>query len=287
MADAAAPTRRPAWRAFVTGAGTGCAVHAALQPLDVVKTRMIAAGPEAGRGVAATLRGVLERDGAAGLYRGVVPSMWRVGLGAGVFFATVQTLVPGRDSGREAATRLMLAGAAGRLLGGAVQAPFTVVKTRVEAGAARAGTVSALRTIAAREGVRGLYAGFWPSYLRDAPHSALYFLFYTRIKAFLAARSGADIGSPAVQASAAFAGSALAVMLTQPPDVVRTLMQLDPRVTVAGACRSATRGRGPAGLFVGLAPRLAKKSLSTTAVWVLYEQVSPRLDALLVKIKAG
>ena len=53
------------------------------------------------------------------------------------------------------------------------------------------------------------------------------------------------------------------------------------RVGIAEAFRAATSENGAAGLFRGYVPRLAKKSFSTTAVWVLYEQLSPALARLM------
>jgi hypothetical protein len=72
-----------------------------------------------------------------------------------------------------------------------VSCPITVVKTRMEyVRAAGVGgtvpqytsTLHALRSIARVEGVAGLYRGLAPTMLSNAPFSALYYMFYTRLQ---------------------------------------------------------------------------------------------------------
>ena len=49
-------------------------------------------------------------------------------------------------------------------------------------GHAYRGTLHALSSIWRHEGVRGLYAGLGPTALSQAPFSALYYMFYTRLQ---------------------------------------------------------------------------------------------------------
>jgi len=53
-----------------------------------------------------------------------------------------------------------------------------------------AGTLSALVTIAQKEGVGALYAGVWLTWLKQAPQYAVTFLCYDLAKAWLAAENG-------------------------------------------------------------------------------------------------
>lgn len=242
---------------FVSGAAAGCVASGVLQPLDVVKTRLIA-----GHGLAG-LSSLTVRQ----LYSGVVPSLWRVGLGAGTYFAALSAVVPDRDRKDAGSARIVASGAGARMVALTVQSPLTVVKTRYEAGRASGSLASALAQLWRGDGVRALFRGIVPVAARDAPYSGLYLLFYTRLK------RGSD--SPAVQAGSAAAAASMAALVTQPPDVVRTRMQLDPAGGgVADAVRAVLRERGPAGLLSGLAPRLIKRSASGALVWVMYEQFS-------------
>jgi len=64
--------------------------------------------------------------------------------------------------------------------------PVTIVKTRMEysgtGGHAYRGTLHALSEIWRTEGLRGMYRGIGPTALSQAPFSALYYLFYTRLQ---------------------------------------------------------------------------------------------------------
>ncbi|GFR44914.1 hypothetical protein Agub_g5998, partial [Astrephomene gubernaculifera] len=97
-------------------------------------------------------------------------------------------------------------------------------------------TFHALSTILRTEGMRGLFQGVWPTVLTNAPYSALYYMFYTRLKEGL---SGEGRPQAAVNFTSGVAAAVAATLLTQPADVVRTRMQLGlgtaAAVTAAGA----------------------------------------------------
>ena len=44
------------------------------------------------------------------------------------------------------------------------------------------GTVHALKTIATSEGASGLFRGFWPTVLSNAPFSAVYYMLYSDLR---------------------------------------------------------------------------------------------------------
>ena len=77
-------------------------------------------------------------------------------------------------------------GGLSRGMAACISCPVTVVKTRMEYGGANAYTYSntlhALGSIARSEGLRGLYRGLGPTMLSNAPFSALYYMFYTRLQ---------------------------------------------------------------------------------------------------------
>jgi solute carrier family 25 protein 38 len=225
-------------------------------------------------------------------------------------------------------------GGLARALSAAVMSPVTLVKTRMEYGgagglasaaaasssspsaaaaaAAAAGrryqnTWHALATIAREEGgLRGLFRGAGPTVLTNAPFSALYYLFYTRLQAALgpggsgggggggggggAAAQTAGGGGPAAPLVPAFAvnfvsgvvAAAAATLATQPTDVLRTRMQLGlgaggAAPSAAAALAQVLRAQGPAALLTGVGPRAAKRVLQTALVWTLYEELAPRL----------
>lgn len=80
---------------------------------------------------------------------------------------------------------------------------------------------------------------------------------------------------------AATAAGALATMLTQPADVIRTRLQIGavPGVGVwqtgtilVNGLRDLARREGLNALFVGGVARIAKRSLSTAVTWTLFEE---------------
>jgi solute carrier family 25 protein 38 len=207
-------------------------------------------------------------------------------------------------------------GGLARALSAAVMSPVTLVKTRMEYGGATTaaagaaavaaaprykGTFHALATIAREEGgLRGLFRGAGPTVLTNAPFSALYYLFYTRLQAALgpgAGGAGAGGGSNtstttpptivpafAVNFVSGVIAATAATLATQPTDVLRTRMQLG--LGAGGAAPSAAaalgqvlRAQGPAALLTGAGPRAAKRVLQTALVWTLYEELVPRLAA--------
>jgi solute carrier family 25 protein 38 len=105
--------------------------------------------------------------------------------------------------------------------------PVTLVKTRMEYGGPDApryrSTWHALRTIAAAEGARGLFRGLVPTVVTNAPFSALYYAFYTKLKH---AASTPERPQALVNFISGVAAATAATLLTQPTDVLRTRVQL-------------------------------------------------------------
>lgn len=225
-----------------------------------------------------------------------------------------------------------LVGGGARALSSALTSPLTLVKTRMEFCGAKAvssspstissspsssvvslkgkSTISALATIARAEGARGLFRGIGPTVAANAPFSALYYSFYTRLRSRLS-----EAGAPAAASNfgAGLLAAAAATVLTQPADMVRTHMQLGlgsaaaasgvaagggvgggvgattaAATTAAAAAPAARLGpwqtlssvvreRGPGALLAGTAPRVLKRTLQTALVWTIYEELQPAL----------
>jgi len=168
--------------------------------------------------------------------------------------------------------------------------PVTVVKTRWEAGGDRfqykgSGVVMAVRTILAKEGVRGLVAGLVPTIARDAPYSGLYLMFYNHLK-YLAVSNNNNISRVEdTQLTHFFCGliaGAMATIIVQPADVVKTSLQLSQgRMRVLQVMANIFKRRGLGGFMVGLGPRVVRKSLMSALAWSVYEQATQRMLAKL------
>ncbi|XP_031742407.1 folate transporter 1, chloroplastic isoform X2 [Cucumis sativus] len=169
---------------------------------------------------------------------------------------------------------------AGALAGFATVAamhPLDVVRTRFQVYDGRGSnlptyknTVNAIYTITRMEilmlplfqGLRGLYAGFYPAVLGSTVSWGLYFFFYGRAKQRYSDSGKKDLSPGLHLASAAEAG-ALVCFCTNPVWLVKTRMQLQsplhqaqPYSGLYDAFRTILREEGFAALYKGIVPSL-------------------------------
>lgn len=185
---------------FLSGATSGFISTLALQPLDVVKTRMQmsdaynrsvhlqpALSLQPNSSIFETFRGIVHQDRVSGLWRGVAPSVLRNTMGVGLYFMTLNAITARLSSpdGSLSHVATLASGAGSRSLAVVLLCPLSVIKTRmetVEYSRMYNGIAHAMRTIVAQEGIGGLFSGLVPAVLRDAPFSAMYMLIYLRAK---------------------------------------------------------------------------------------------------------
>ncbi|KAK4538650.1 hypothetical protein CDCA_CDCA19G4675 [Cyanidium caldarium] len=302
---------------FLAGAASGLTTTLALQPLDVVKTRLqqtmafshtaglleegLVFDPERARQRKPLIRpgktwraarAVVEEAGLRGLWRGTTPTILRNSLGVGTYFVTLNQLTTSLrgDQAYLAPQHALLAGATARSVSATMLCPLTVVKARFEAAGRKEyrHVGDALWKIARTEGVRGLFSGLLPTVFRDAPYSALYVFIYLRVRDRLV-ELAPHANNMATSFTAGFIGGGLSTLLTQPQDVVKTRMQLarhwhgqrDRYATVRSTARSIWREEGWFGFFRGSAPRVLKRCLGSAITWMIYEEAVVAVDRLL------
>ena len=231
-------------------------------PLDTVKARLQASENVAFRGILGTLSSTFRKEGLVGLYRGIGATV----VGGAPAMALYMTSYEASKATMLAMPSVQAFPAAAHLCSGMVAeavscvvfVPVDVVKERLQvqgtsatsaryAGEPYANSFDALRRIVATEGLGGIYKGYGATLLSFGPFSALYFLFYERLKASLLemrGTPGGDIrfGDGLVAASAA---GGMAGWLTSPLDLAKLRYQLQ---------RGAARGDAGAygGMFDGL-----------------------------------
>lgn len=158
------------------------------------------------------------------------------------------------------------AGAITRSIAAFLVCPITVVKTRMEyeavSGLHHPNAVKAIAIIGRNEGLKGLYSGLLATIVRDAPYSGLYLLFYNRMRHRI---SGAIAGAGAT-------------LLTHPPDVVRTRMQLENKIHtgIFSVVRHVYQTHGIRGFFAGVLPRAGRRALHQAFSWTLFEELMRR-----------
>lgn len=182
-------------------------------------------------------------------------------------------------------------GALARVAAGFVMNPVTVLKVRYESSYyAYTSMLSAARDIAAKEGIRGFFAGFGATAVRDAPYAGLYVLIYEQAKTrFGALKNGhareLDGSSKlTINFVSGVVAAVSATTLTNPFDAIKTRIQLMPAKygNMLSAARMMVKEEGPRSFFDGLSLRIGRKALSSALAWTVYEELIRRAEQRLV-----
>ncbi|KAK6344462.1 hypothetical protein TWF696_008099 [Orbilia brochopaga] len=293
---------------FSSGLAGGVVSAIVLQPADLLKTRVQQSHSST---LLSTIRGILASPSPiATLWRGSIPSAIRTGVGSGLYFASLNVLrksiqpVSSSPSSKPSAVTNLLTGSAARVFAGFAMMPITVIKVRYESTFyAYTSLAHATRDIAAREGLRGFFAGFGATAVRDGPYAGVYVSFYEASKGvfqrlYATTSGGSPVGSLAardgyesatmVNLSAGLTAGVLATAVTNPFDALKTRIQLFPEtytnMWVAG--RKVVGEEGARALFDGLGLRMGRKALSSAVMWTAYEE-GMRRWALAARKKGG
>lgn len=189
---------------FFWGGLSGSIGACAGSPFFLVKTQMqsytktdIAVGfQRRHEGMMHAFRKIYGIRGIRGLYRGVIGNIPRAVLGSGAQLATFE---PTKELLRRhqleltnrTANSFMCALIAGTTMSIAITPP-DIILTRLynqpldDAGKGKFynGVIDCFWKICKTEGVWAMYKGFWPNYLRMAPHSTLVLLLYDEAKTY-------------------------------------------------------------------------------------------------------
>lgn len=210
----------------------------------------------------AGLRHIYVREGVAGIYAGLAPTLV-MAVPATVLYFTAYDHLKLRFGQSNNSFEPALSGMAARVLASAATSPFELVRTLMQSEAGTSGHVAAtargpagpatglhhattmgsFRAIVASSGVTGLWRGLEPTLWRDVPFSAVYWLLLeharTRMRQMgtehgsgsISSSSGGKAGSASLVAWAQdFASGAgagmLAASITTPMDVAKTRRQV-------------------------------------------------------------
>ncbi|KAI1457423.1 mitochondrial thiamine pyrophosphate carrier 1 [Annulohypoxylon moriforme] len=188
---------------FISGASAGATATAATYPLDLLRTRFAAQGNDR---VYASLRRAIadiNRDeGIRGFFRGLSPALAQIVPFMGLFFAVYEgARLPLGKMELPFGTGDATAGIVASVVAKTGVFPLDLVRKRIQVqGPTRsryvhknipeyAGTVSTVRQVLQREGVRGLYRGLTVSLIKAAPASAVTMWTYERVLNTLISRS--------------------------------------------------------------------------------------------------
>lgn len=190
-------------QSFVSGAAAGAIATTITYPLDLLRTRFAAQGQQRVYvSLRTSLREITRHEGLRGFYRGLDAGIIQIVPYMGLFFAfyeaarpfVAKTQIPLQGLGSGDA----LAGVMASVAAKTAVFPLDTVRKRLQVqGPTResyayrgipryeSGVLGTLRTIAAAEGLKGLYKGLTVGLLKAAPASAITMWTYERALAAL------------------------------------------------------------------------------------------------------
>jgi len=274
-----AATAATKWRVtagnLAAGAIAGASVEAILYPIDTIKTRLQAM--KSGGGI----RALLQSGGGRALYAGIWGNLAGVAPASAIFMAVYEPV-------KAAATKMagpdkefmgpLAGGVAAGLASSIVRVPTEVVKTRMQTKEFN-NALTALKTIALKEGSKGLFAGYGSFLLRDLPFDAIEFVTYEQLKKVYkvgALRDGRELNPGEHSVCGAMAG-AVTGLVTTPLDVLKTRLMLQggSRAQYANAADCAVkivRQEGWGALFRGWEPRVIWIGVGGSVFFTVLEQ---------------
>ncbi|GFH12039.1 uncharacterized protein HaLaN_07663 [Haematococcus lacustris] len=157
----------------------------------------------------------------------------------------------------------VLAGMAAGTASSLVRVPTEVIKQRLQTKEF-AGAATAVRSIVAREGLRGLYAGYGAFLLRDLPFDAIEFVAYEQLKQGLSTYLKRELKPQETSMIGAVAGG-FTGLVTTPLDVLKTRLMTQGAngryKSLVDAVVQIARDEGTAAFLKGWQPRLIWISL--------------------------
>ena len=190
------------WAPLVAGGLSRLVASSFVSPLELLRTRMQAAGGSASAGMSANARDIVRQGGVAALWGGLVPTLWRDVPFSCMYWlwyeALKQRAASAHPSGEVTIAASFAAGATAGMAAAAATTPLDVVKTRqqlsVAAGSSE-GTAQALVRIVRQEGWTALFSGLGPRLAKVAPSCAIMIASYELGKKLLR-RQAADVPLP-------------------------------------------------------------------------------------------
>jgi len=257
----------PMEQKLLVGAVAGVVGTSAIFPLDMVKTRLQAAG-QAGatvkyNGVVDCIRQMYAKEGVRGFYRGLAPNLTGVTPEKAIKLAVNEKMretLEDADGNISVFNQVLAGGTAGFCQVVATN-PMEIVKLRVQLQATlpaeqRMGTMEVVRKL----GFRGMYRGAPATWARDIPYSMIFFPSYAMVKEYLADPETGETGILKNLSAGACAG-ALAAGLMTPMDVVKTRFQQQGGKQKYGNLRNCAKvtlqNEGPFAFYKGAIPRMA------------------------------
>jgi solute carrier family 25 (mitochondrial S-adenosylmethionine transporter), member 26 len=149
----------------------------------------------------------------------------------------------------------MAAAAGGAIVSAVLRVPTDTVRHRVQVFL-HPSTFAAVPQLFCAKGMRGFYAGFWPTLMRDVPEIAIQFAAYECLRGALQKRTRSKLATWQHLVLGGLSG-ALGASMTMPVDVLKTQMQCGGARGagsrgIVGSLKGLMADKGPSTLFTGM-----------------------------------
>uniref|UniRef100_A0A0E0MIF8 Uncoupling protein n=1 Tax=Oryza punctata TaxID=4537 RepID=A0A0E0MIF8_ORYPU len=277
---------------FTASAIAACFAEVCTIPLDTAKVRLQlqknvgadAAAPKY-RGLLGTAATIAREEGAAALWKGIVPGLHRQCIYGGLrigLYEPVKSFYVGKDHvGDVPLTKKIAAGFTTGAIAISIANPTDLVKVRLQAegklapGVPRryAGAMDAYAKIVRQEGFAALWTGIGPNVARNAIINAAELASYDQVKQTILKLPGFKDDVVTHLLSGLGAGF-FAVCVGSPVDVVKSRMMGDSAYTSTIDCFVKTlKNDGPLAFYKGFLPNFARLGSWNVIMFLTLEQV--------------
>ena len=265
--------------AMVSGSLSGCLTSIIFQPLEVIRTRLQQPS-NLNKGIYCVISETYRNErGIKVFWYGLTPSIFRSVPVVGIYFTSIElfrNLNLNNNHQRYDLIKSFLIGATSRTIADVSMFPLSLVKTHYESDMYKHRSIlDAFRTIFNENGLRGLYRGLSPTLIRDINYSGIQYMIYSNLKKYF----NSDDRSRTI-AMCALLSSTFACFVTQPTDVIRTRMQLQPvkYFSLIQASKKIYYEEGVRSFFVGFIPRSTRRILITVLSWTIFEKMKIKFN---------
>ncbi|OQR94012.1 mitochondrial carnitine/acylcarnitine carrier protein [Achlya hypogyna] len=261
-------------------AGTigGVAGIVAGHPLDTIKVKLQTQCHTSSHGILSSVRTIAASEGFRGFYKGMLsPILSNAPINAVVFAIYGQvSRVFLQDKKELTPGEQFIAGAAAGLFQVSFAAPAELVKITMQVNKypASYSSISCMKDIIKSQGVKGLYRGWQLNMLRDVPAFGSYFYSYEVIKHWLTNGEQDKETTMNLLLAGGSAGS-ISWMVTQPIDVVKTLVQSQPassKLSSLDVVKHHYKLEGAGFLFRGFGATILRAFPVSAVTFLVYER---------------
>ncbi|NWQ69412.1 SCMC1 protein, partial [Neopipo cinnamomea] len=178
---------------FVSGSLAGATAQTSIYPMEVLKTRLAVGKTGQYSGMFDCAKKILKREGLKAFYKGYIPNILGIIPYAGIDLAVYELLKStwlehyASSSANPGVFVLLGCGTASSTCGQLASYPLALIRTRMQAqasveGAPQLNMVGLFQRIIATEGLRGLYRGIAPNFMKVLPAVSISYVVYEKMK---------------------------------------------------------------------------------------------------------